>query len=68
MQMYIILFIKGNKKTFSAFNNLFDHDKMRDIPESVKVFVFVSIQHLEWLFPFWKQSYLSTRSKKICKE
>jgi hypothetical protein len=34
--MYIILFIKGNKKTFSAFNNLFNHHKKRDIPASEK--------------------------------
>lgn len=36
MQMYIILFIKGNENTISAFNNLFYHHKMRDIPESEK--------------------------------
>lgn len=43
MQIYIILFIKGNKNTFSEFNNWFYHHKIRDIPESVKVFISVSI-------------------------
>lgn len=43
MQIYIILFIKGNKNTFSEFNNWFYHHIMSDILKSVKVSISVSI-------------------------
>jgi hypothetical protein len=66
MQMYIILFIKGNKKTFSAFNNLFDHDKMRDIPVSENSQFSFRYSILSDYFHFGNSRIFPCEAKKIC--
>ena len=62
--MYIILFIKGNENTISAFNKLFYHHKMRDIPESEKSLFSFLYNILSGYFHFGNNLIFPRKAKK----